>query len=169
MSVDLSPVKPRSPTPTPVEPKYLILIQTANVIQTETTENVEMIVRGSQGQIGKFLLKQNQNKVNPLLFQSGNLDEFELNHKNIGEVNIFSIEIFEKIFVFNFLQIESITVGFSESEQRINWLLEYVKINYQGKTYQFVFLISNRFEISNFSSSSSSSSVSTDIVGYRIV
>jgi GrpB-like predicted nucleotidyltransferase (UPF0157 family) len=68
---------------------YLISIQTADVQQNKTTENVEIIVRGSDGQIARILLKDYA-KLNPnQLFQKGNLDQFEIEHQNIGTVNFF--------------------------------------------------------------------------------
>jgi hypothetical protein len=67
---------------------YLITIQTTDVSPTETIENVEMIVRGSDGQIAKILLKDYSKLNDKQLFQKGNLDEFEIEHKNIGNVRL---------------------------------------------------------------------------------
>lgn len=67
-------------------PTYSILVQTADVPQTQTTENVEMIVRGSAGQIMKFPLREHAKTSKDALFQRGNLDEFEVEHPNIGNV-----------------------------------------------------------------------------------
>lgn len=66
--------------------KYFVTVQTANVLQKNTTENVEMIVRGSNGQIAKMLLKNCAKHRNKSLFEQGNLDEFEIEHKDIGNV-----------------------------------------------------------------------------------
>ena len=68
-------------------PTYSIVVQTADVPQTNTTDNVEMIVRGSDGQIGKFPLKERAKVNNATLFQRGHVDEFEVEHPNIGNVN----------------------------------------------------------------------------------
>jgi len=68
--------------------KYLIAIQTADASQSETTENIEMIVRGSDGQITKILLKDYRKFNDKQLFQKGNLDEFEIEHKDIGSVRL---------------------------------------------------------------------------------
>ena len=65
---------------------YLISIQTGDVSQNETIENVEMIVRGSDGQITKILLKDYAISNDKQLFQKGNLDLFEIEHENIGNV-----------------------------------------------------------------------------------
>jgi hypothetical protein len=69
---------------------YLISIKTADVIQNQTTENVEMIVRGSDDQITRILLKDFVKSNSNQLFQKGNLDQFEIEHRNIGTVNFLS-------------------------------------------------------------------------------
>ena len=71
-------------------PMYLISIKTADVVQNATTEDVEMIVRGSDGQIARILLKDYSKSDSNQLFQKGNLDQFEIDHQNIGTVNFFS-------------------------------------------------------------------------------
>lgn len=71
-----------------VPPTYLISIQTADVTQIKTTENVEMIVRGSDGQIAKILLKDYAKLNDKQLFQKGNFDEFEIEYKDIGNVKL---------------------------------------------------------------------------------
>jgi hypothetical protein len=68
---------------------YLISIQTANVSQNKTTENVEMIIRGSNGQIAKILMKDYAKFNEKQLFQKGNFDEFEIEHPDIGNVKLF--------------------------------------------------------------------------------
>ncbi|CAF3803025.1 unnamed protein product [Rotaria sordida] len=115
--VELSQEKPRSPSP-PAPSIYLITIRTADVPQTETTDNVEMIVRGSDGQIAKILLKDYAKLNDKQLFQQGNLDEFEIEYEDIGNI-------------------ESITIGFSDSKQKVAWLLEDVDIKYQETAYRF--------------------------------
>ena len=45
-----------------------------------------MIIRGSDGQIEKISLKDYAKSKNKQLFQKGNLDEFEIEHQNIGNV-----------------------------------------------------------------------------------
>ncbi|CAF1186369.1 unnamed protein product [Rotaria sordida] len=115
--VELSQEKPRSPSP-PAPSIYLITIRTADVPQTETTDNVEMIVRGSDGQIAKILLKDYAKLNDKQLFQQGNLDEFEIEYEDIGNI-------------------ESITIGFSDSKQKVAWLLEDVDIKYQETVYRF--------------------------------
>ncbi|CAF0753759.1 unnamed protein product [Rotaria sp. Silwood1] len=115
--VELSQNKPRSPSP-PVPPKYFVTIQTANVSQKETAENVEMIVRGSDGQIAKILLNDYAKSIDKQLFQQGNLDEFEIEHDDIGNI-------------------ESITIGFSDTKHKEAWLLEYVDIKYKETVYRF--------------------------------
>lgn len=47
-----------------------------------------MIIRGSEGKISKFLLKEHSKSADRPLFQSGNLDEFLVDHKNIGQVSL---------------------------------------------------------------------------------
>jgi hypothetical protein len=47
-----------------------------------------MIVRGSDGQIPKILLKDYRKFNDKQLFQKGNLDEFEIEHKDIGSVRL---------------------------------------------------------------------------------
>ncbi|CAF4208316.1 unnamed protein product [Adineta steineri] len=99
--VELSKEKPPSPLPAPPpppSPKYIITIQTGDVPQQETTENIEITVRGSDEQIDKILLKDYAKFNNEQLFQKGNLDEFEIDHTDIGNI-------------------ESITIGFSDSQQ----------------------------------------------------
>ncbi|CAF2907936.1 unnamed protein product [Rotaria sp. Silwood2] len=131
--VELSQEQPRSPSPPRNEkekeirdgtgintapPTYLVTLRTANVSQMETTENVEMIVRGSDGQIAKILLKDYAKSNGKPLFQQGNLDEFEIEHEDIGTI-------------------ESVTIGFSDSKQKVAWLLEYVDIKYKETFYRF--------------------------------
>ncbi len=70
-------------------PMYLISIKTGDVSQNKTTENVEMIIRGSDGQIARILLKDYAKSNSNQLFQQGNLDQFEIEHRNIGNVNFF--------------------------------------------------------------------------------
>jgi len=54
-----------------------------------------MIVRGSDGQIAKILLKDYAKLNDKKLFQKGNFDEFEIEYENIGNVKtIFSIKFF---------------------------------------------------------------------------
>jgi hypothetical protein len=69
---------------------YLISIQTGDISENEIIENVEMIVRGSDGQIAKILLKDYAKSNDKQLFQKGNLDQFEIEHKNIGNVRFSS-------------------------------------------------------------------------------
>ena len=71
---------------------YLVTVRTANVVQTATTENVEMIVRGSDGQIAKILLKDYAKLKEKQLFRQGNLDEFEIEHNDIGDVRLFLVD-----------------------------------------------------------------------------
>jgi hypothetical protein len=54
-----------------------------------------MIVRGSDGQIAKILLKDYAKLNDKKLFQKGNFDEFEIEYENIGNVKtIFPIKFF---------------------------------------------------------------------------
>ena len=73
-------------------PMYLINIKTADVMQNQTTENIEMIIRGSDGQISRILLKDYVKSNSNQLFQKGNLDQFEIEHHNIGTVNFSSYQ-----------------------------------------------------------------------------
>ena len=62
-----------------------------------------MIVRGSDGQIAKILLKDYAKLNDKQLFQKGNFDEFEIEYENIGNVKtIFSIQIY---FIYNRLKV----------------------------------------------------------------
>jgi hypothetical protein len=47
-----------------------------------------MIVRGSNGQIAKILLKDYAKLNDKQLFQKGNFDEFEIEYKDIGNVKL---------------------------------------------------------------------------------
>lgn len=78
---------------------YNISIRTANVIQHQTTENIEMSIQGSDKQIAKIFLKDYVNEKDKRIFQPGNLDQFEIEHENIGKVrlnhmNILTISLF---------------------------------------------------------------------------
>lgn len=73
-------------------------IQTADVLQTEKTDNIQINIQGTDGEIEKFLLKNNIKSTNQRIFQQGSLDLFEIKHKDIGQVreylvinNLFSI------------------------------------------------------------------------------
>ena len=66
--------------------KYLIAIQTSDVPQAVTTDSVEIILRGSNGQIPKTLLKDHAKMKDELVFQQGNIDEFEIECPDIGTV-----------------------------------------------------------------------------------
>ncbi|CAF4048502.1 unnamed protein product, partial [Rotaria magnacalcarata] len=115
--VELSQTNIRSSSPS-TPSVYLVTIQTADVSQSKTTDNVEMIVRGSEGQIAKLLLKDYAQILDENIFQQGNSDAFEIEHEDIGNI-------------------ESITIGFSDSEQQVAWLLEYVDIKYKETFYRF--------------------------------
>ncbi|CAF1366454.1 unnamed protein product [Rotaria magnacalcarata] len=115
--VELSQTNLRSSSPS-TPSVYLVTIQTADVSQSKTTDNVEMIVRGSEGQIAKLLLKDYAQILDENIFQQGNSDAFEIEHEDIGNI-------------------ESITIGFSDSEQQVAWLLEYVDIKYKETFYRF--------------------------------
>lgn len=45
-----------------------------------------MIVRGSEGQITRILLKDYAKQNDKTLFQRGNFDEFEIDYEDIGTV-----------------------------------------------------------------------------------
>lgn len=47
-----------------------------------------MIIRGSNGQLAKILLKNYAKFKDKQLFQKGNCDEFEIENGNIGNVRI---------------------------------------------------------------------------------
>ncbi|CAF4318462.1 unnamed protein product [Rotaria magnacalcarata] len=115
--VELSQTNLRSSSPS-TPSVYLVTIQTADVSQSKTTDNVEMIVRGSEGQLAKLLLKDYAQILDENIFQQGNSDAFEIEHEDIGNI-------------------ESITIGFSDSEQQVAWLLEYVDIKYKETFYRF--------------------------------
>jgi hypothetical protein len=57
-----------------------------------------MIVRGSDRQIAKILLKNFAKLNNKELFQRGNLDEFEIEYENIGNVKLFFQLKFQNLF-----------------------------------------------------------------------
>ncbi|CAF1409527.1 unnamed protein product [Adineta ricciae] len=114
--IELPIQESQSPSPPPA--KYLIAIQTSDVPQAVTTDSVEIIVRGSNGQIPKTLLKDHAKMKDELVFQEGNIDEFEIEHSDIGTI-------------------ESVTIGFSDSQQTVAWLLESIIIQYQETIYQF--------------------------------
>ncbi|CAF0906528.1 unnamed protein product [Adineta steineri] len=150
--VELSKEKPPSPLPAPPppSPKYIITIQTGDVPQQETTENIEITIRGSDEQIDKILLKDYAKFNNEQLFQKGNVDEFEIDHTDIGNI-------------------ESITIGFSDSQQNIAWLLESINIQYKENTYHFQSQcwLSNRLG-SNFSWVTIKPDESNDDINYKV-
>jgi len=75
-------------------PVYLIRIQTGDAVQSQTNDNVEMIIRGMNGQISKILLKDFSTSQEKELFQRANLDEFEIEYESIGNVKHFRFQIF---------------------------------------------------------------------------
>ncbi|CAF0819854.1 unnamed protein product [Rotaria sp. Silwood1] len=97
---------------------YSVTIQTADVQQTDTIENIEMTIHGSNGKIDKLLLKDHIKSDKQKIFQQGNLDEFEIKNEDIGDI-------------------ESITIGFDDNEQKFAWLLESVDIKYKETVYHF--------------------------------
>ena len=89
--VELSKEKP--PTPDLVRSLYTISIRTADVVQNQVPENVEMSIQGSDKQIGKILLKDHAKENQQPFFQRGNLDQFEIEHENIGKVRSYHYHI----------------------------------------------------------------------------
>ena len=90
--VELSREKPRSPSPPRTEDappsKYIITIQTGEGSPVDTTDSIEMIIRGVDGQMAKMLLKDHVQVNDNPLFQRGALDEFEIEHADIGQVGL---------------------------------------------------------------------------------
>jgi hypothetical protein len=87
--IELNREEPRPPTPPQkTENIYLVTVQTADVQQTETIENIEMNIHGSNGQIDKLLLKDHVKSNENKLFQKGSSNHFEIKHQDIGNVRI---------------------------------------------------------------------------------
>ena len=72
---------------------YAISIRTADVIQNETTEDIEMSIQGSDKQIARIFLKDYAKEKHKAIFQRTNLDQFEIEHENIGQVRQCHINI----------------------------------------------------------------------------
>jgi hypothetical protein len=66
----------------------LVTVQTADVQRAETIDNIEMSIRGSNGQIAKMKLKDHTKSNDKQLFQRGSADQFEIKQKDIGNVRI---------------------------------------------------------------------------------
>ncbi len=68
---------------------YLVTVQTGDGQQEITIGNIEMSIRGSDGETDKILLKDHVKSNEQQLFQKGSLDQFEIKHKDIGNVRIY--------------------------------------------------------------------------------
>ncbi|UJR35879.1 hypothetical protein I4U23_028622 [Adineta vaga] len=152
--VELSNTKPQSPSPPPLPsppPKYLIAIETGDVTEMIATDSIEIIVRGSDGQISKISLKEHAKVKDGELYQKGNVDEFEIEHPDIGTI-------------------ESITIGFSDSRKTVAWLLEHISIQYKEIIYHFQAhcWLSSRLG-SNFSWITIKSDESNDDINYKVI
>ncbi|CAF2520074.1 unnamed protein product [Rotaria sp. Silwood2] len=130
---------------------YSVTIQTADVQQTDTIENIEMIIHGSNGQIDKILLKDHIKSDEQQIFQQGSLDEFEIKDEDIGDI-------------------ESITIGFDDNEQKSAWLLESVNIKYKEIVYHFQAQcwLSSRLG-SNFSWITIKPDTNNDNINYKVI
>ncbi|UJR10158.1 hypothetical protein I4U23_014374 [Adineta vaga] len=104
--------------PSPPPSVYMVTVHTGNVRHDETVENIEMSVHGSNGDIEKVLLKDHWKSDEQSTFQKGSVDQFEIKHKDIGNI-------------------ESITIGFLDSEQKFAWLLDSIDIKYKKTVYHF--------------------------------
>ncbi|CAF1064509.1 unnamed protein product [Rotaria sordida] len=130
---------------------YSITIRTADVQRIDTIENIEMSIHGSNGHIDKILLKDHVKSNQQKIFQKGSLDEFEIEDKDIGDI-------------------ESITIGFNDDEQIFAWLLESIDIKYKETVYRFQTQcwLSSRLG-SNFSWITIKPDTNNDNINYKVI
>ncbi|CAF0923501.1 unnamed protein product [Adineta ricciae] len=94
---------------------YMVTVRTGDVPHNEIAENVQISIRGANGEVEKVLLKEHwKSDEQQKIFQQGKTDQFEIKHADIG-------------------QIESLTIGFDDPDQRFAWMLDAVEINFQGR------------------------------------
>ncbi|CAF0862963.1 unnamed protein product [Adineta ricciae] len=107
----------RAPSPPPS--MYMVTVRTGDVPHNEIAENVQISIRGANGEVEKVLLKEHwKSDEQQKIFQQGKTDQFEIKHADIG-------------------QIESLTIGFDDPDQRFAWMLDAVEIKYKKTVYHF--------------------------------
>ena len=66
---------------------YMVTVRTGDVPHNAIAENVQMSIRGANGEVEKVLLKEHwKSDEQQKIFQQGKTDQFEIKHADIGQV-----------------------------------------------------------------------------------
>ena len=81
----------------------MVTVHTGDVHADEIPKNIQMSIQGSNDEIEKVLLKDHWKSDEQQLFRKGSSDQFEIKHKDIGNVRettfSFDVEIHFILFI----------------------------------------------------------------------